>query len=236
VRLKSLILFVVYWLSHSGFAQTAEDCDTLTESATDETLVAWNSLGPVLSRRGSDGPWQTKFGQLRAIAVVKDGLISEPRNAVLEKGEALWNVLDADQALVLAEIYPLFYLFRPGDSWCQFSAEIDQSEVEENALFTNDREFRLRLPTETEQAAFESNMYPSSYCANRAGLFLRDTSPDEIPPCDAPELIGLSDINGNQNPEFWATEILRYSTGIAVWEYDGRRYRKIFSACPQCGD
>jgi hypothetical protein len=127
-------------------------------------------------------------------------------------------------------------LSTPGISWCLFSAEIDQSAVEENALFSNDREFHLRQPTESEQAAFDADMYPDSYCRNRGGLFLRDTPPEDIPPCAEPKLIGLTDVNGNQRPEFWATEVLKFSTGIAVWEHDGTQYRKVYSACPLCSD
>ena len=234
--MKAFYLFVACWVSHACFAQTPEDCASLTQAASDETLVAWNSAGRVRTRRGADGPWQMKFGQLRTVAIVEDGQIRGPRNAVLEKGASLWNVLDADQELVLTDIYAVNYLFRPGISWCLFSAEIDQSAVEGNALFTNDREFHMRPPTESEQAAFAADMYPDSYCGNHGGLFLRDTAPEDIPPCKEPKLIGLSDVNGNQRPEFWATEVLKYSTGIVVWEHSGRRYEKIYRACPLCSD
>ena len=236
MRVKTFYLFVACWVTHSCFAQIAEDCASLPQAAKDETLVAWNSRGPVRTQRGADGPIQTKYGQLRVVAIVKDGQIRQPRNAVLERGASLWNVLETDHEIVLTDIYAVNYLFRPGISWCLFSAEIDQSGVEENALFTNNREFHLREPTESEQAAFDADMYPLSYCANRAGMFLRDTPPEDIPPCDGAKLIGLSDIDGNQRPEFWATEVLRYSTGIAIWEYSGTRYEKVNSACPGCSD
>ena len=179
---------------------------------------------------------QMKYGQLRVIAIVKDGQIREPRNAVLERGASLWNVLDADQEVVVTEIYSENYLYRPGISWCLFSAQIDQSTVEVNDLFASDRGFRLRRPTESEQAAFDADMYPESYCANRAGMFLRDVRPEDVPPCEGAKLLGMSDVNGNQWPEFWATEILRYSTGLVVWEHDGARYDKVYRGCPGCGD
>jgi hypothetical protein len=236
MQVKSFFFLVACCVTHPCFAQATEDCGSLTPAQRDETLVAWNSPGPVRTRRGVDGPWQMKFGQLRAVAIVDDGQIREPRNAMLERGASLWNVLDARQEIVLTEIYAVNYLFRPGISWCLFSAEIDQSAVEEHALFTSDREFRLRQPTEFEQAAFDADMYPASYCMNRGGMFLRDVPPEDIPPCKEPKLIGLSDVNGNQRPEFWATEVLKYATGIVVWEHSGSRYEQIYRACPICSD
>ena len=236
MRVKPAYFLIAFWVAHPCLAQTDDECDSLAPEANGETLVAWNSPGPVLTRRGADGPPQIKFGQLRVVAVIKDGRIREPRNAVLERGASLFNVLDASQELVLTDIYAVNYLFRPGTSWCLFSAEIDQGEVEQGALFANDRAFRLRRPTESERAAFAANMYADSYCANRAGLFSRDTPPEDIPPCSEPLLMGLTDVDANQRPEFWATEVLRYSTGIAVWEHNGRRYEKIYSACPLCSD
>lgn len=233
-RIHPLLLLLAYWPGHACLAQTSEGCDTLTRATSDETLVAWNSPGPVLTRWGTDGPWETQFGQLRVVAVVKDGQVREPRNAVLEKGEVLWNVLNAQQELALSDIISFDYLLRPGISYCLFSAEIDTATVDPNALFTNDRNFRLRPPTDAEQAVFDAVISPRSYCANRAGAYVRDG--ETPPPCKVPELLGLSDVDGNGNPEFWTTEVLRYSTGIAVWENDGRRYEKIFSACPLCGD
>lgn len=236
MRLMPAHFLLAYWATHSCFAQSSDDCDSLTQAANDETLIAWNSPAPVLARRGVADPLRTKFGQLRVIAIVKDGKIREPRNAVLERGASLWNVLDEGQELVLTDIYAVNFLFRPGTSWCLFSAEIDQDAVEEHALFANERGFHLRRPSESEQAAFDANMYPDSYCANRAGLFLRGAPPAAIPPCKEPKLIGLTDVDGNHRPEFWATEVLRYSTGIAVWEHNGKRYEKIYSACPLCSD
>jgi hypothetical protein len=103
-------------------------------------------------------------------------------------------------------------------------------------LFANDREFRLRLPTDSEQAAFDEHIYPLTHCANRSGLVLRDVAPDDIPPCDGPRLIGLSDIDEDSKPEFWATDILKFATGIAVWEYYPSGYAREFSACPGCAD
>ena len=155
MQVTTFCFFVACWVTHPCFAQTTEDCDSLTQAGRDETLVAWNSPGPVRTRRGADGPLQMKFGQLRVVAIVEDGQIREPRNAVLERGASLWNVLDADQELVLTDIYAVNYLATPGISYCLFSAEIDQSAVEENALFANDRGFHLRRPTECSERGMD---------------------------------------------------------------------------------
>ena len=235
MRLKPAFFLSTWIIAYPCFAQV-DGCDSLAGPASDETLIAWNSPGPVTVQRGAAGSAQTVFGQLRAVAIVKDGQIREPRNAVLERGASLWNVMDEEQELVLADIYAVNYLFRPGSSACLFSAAIDQVAVEDSALFANNREFHLRQATESEQGDFAANIYPESYCANRGGLFLRDTPPEDIPPCKEPKLIGLTDIDGDRSPEFWATEVLKYSIGIAVWERNGRNFAKIYSACPLCSD
>lgn len=236
MRLKHLCFLAMYWWSQSGFAQVSGDCESLAQVPGEEVLIVWNSEGPVRSRRGSEGDWKIKYGQLRPIAIIDGGEIREPRDTSLKKGESLWNVLNAEQQLVLTDVHTLNFLVRPGDAYCRFSADADLSNVKTHALFVNNQEFHLRRPTDSEQAEFDANIYPLTYCANHSGLFLRDIPPEDIPPCDAPELIGLSDINQNSKPEFWATDIGKWSTGIAIWEHTSRGYERIFSACPGCSD
>lgn len=236
MRPMSFSLVAIYWLTLSCFAQAPRDCGSSTHAVDHGTSIAWNSGRPVLSRRGAEGAAATKYGPLRLLAIVEDGEIREPRRSSLDKGESLWNVLDTQQEVVLTDIYALNFPVRPGDSYCRFSADADLSNVEPNALFASDRAFRLRRPSDSEQAEFDENIYPITYCANHSGLFLRDVPPEEIPPCEAPKLIGLSDLNENSKPEFWATDILKWSTGIAVWEFGPSGYERIFSGCPGCSD
>ena len=236
MRLNPFYVLAVCCLSEPGFAQTTPDCTLLTQSANQSTLIVWNAARPHTSRRGFEGEVRTLLGPLRAIATIEDGEIREARNEVLGEGETLWNVVNPGQEVLLTKIFSWDYLFRPGISYCLFSAEAETSELEPHALFTNNREFRLRLPTDSEQAEFNEHIYPITYCANRSGMFLRDVAPEDIPPCDAPELIGVSDIDEDSNPELWATDILKFATAIAVWERYPGGYRRRFSACPGCAD
>jgi hypothetical protein len=252
MRLKSSYLLTVFWLSHVCLAQVPEDCE-LTPG--DDTIVAWytglsvrtgTAPGRIAHRQhaepGSPLPetdvpgyvWETQYGPLRAIAVIRDGEIQEPRNAVLTEGQTLWNVLDVETQLALTEVYSFVYLFRAGLAWCLFSAATDPSDIESNTLFTNDPAFRLCPPTDLEQVQFDEYIYPRSYCSNHAGLVLIGVAPEDVPPCDEPELIGVSDFDDNRSPRLWATEILKYSTAITV--YDGSTFEKVFSACPGCPD
>jgi hypothetical protein len=253
MRLKAFYLFTIFWSSHACLAQAREDCERLTPG--NDAIVAWyaglsvrtgTAPGRITHRQHAepdsplpetDAPdyvWETQYGPLRAIAVISNDEIQEPRNTVLIEGQTMSNVMDVETRLALTDVYSLVYLFRPGIAWCVFSAATDPSDVEPNTLFTNDPAFRLRPPTELEQERFNAYIYPRSYCGNHAGRVLIGIAPEDVPPCDEPQLIGMSDFDGNRNTRFWATEVLRYSTGIAV--YDGRSYEKVFSACPGCSD
>jgi len=236
MRLNPFYVLAVCCMSEPGLAQSAPDCASLTQSTNKSTLIVWNAARPRTESRGTEGDVRTVLGPLRAIAIIEDGEIREPRNEVLTEGETLWSVVNAGQEVLLTKIHPWDYLLRPGISYCLFSAEAETSAVEPHALFTNDREFRLRPPTDSEQAEFDEHIYPITYCANRGGMFLRDVAPEDWPPCDAPKLIGLSDIDEDSKPEFWATDILKFATEIAVWEYYPTGYAREFRACPGCAD
>ena len=236
MRLNPFYVLAVCCLSETSLAQTTPDCTLLTQSTNKSTLIVWNAARPRTESRGAEGDVRTVLGPLRAIAIIEDAEIREPRNEVLAEGETLWSVVNAGQEVLLTKIHSWDYLFRPGNPYCLFSAEAETSAIEPHALFTNDREFRLRLPTDSEQAEFDEHIYPITHCRNRSGMVLRDVAPEDIPPCDAPKLIGLSDIDEDSKPEFWATDILKFATGIAVWEHYPSGYAREFSACPGCAD
>lgn len=258
MHLSSLCVLAAFWFGHACLAQDVRDCEQLVPTASDETIIAWYSgvavrtgtapgrivhnqrvdpNSPLPATGVSDYVWETRYGPLRAIAVIQDGEILEARDTFLSQYSTMQSVIDAAIQVSLKEVYSDSYLYREGIYWCRFSAATDPEDIESNTLFTNDPDFSLRPPTSVEQADFDRNIYPQSYCANHAGLVLIDVASEDVPPCDAPKLIGVSDVDSDLVPEYWATEILRYSTGLAVWERAGLgSYRKLFSSCPGCAD
>ena len=215
MRMKAFYLFVACWATHFCFAQTPEDCDSLTQAANDETLVAWNSAGRIRTRRGADGPWQMKFGQLRTVAIVEDGQIREPKNAVLERGASLWNVLDPDQELILTDIYAVNYLFRPASSWClSLSRSIWQHAVEGQLLFSP-RRSRFRLRPATEAGRHHSTATCVRHlCGDHRALFLRDTA-QTVRSVRNQRLIGFGERNRSREAGILGDS--RVLTGFANW-------------------
>jgi hypothetical protein len=253
---KVCFFLAIFCFSHFAVAQDSDACAPEVPTAADTTIIAWytgssirvgSAPGRIATRQhldvGTEPPeseipdfvWRTQFGPLRTIALIQDGAIEQAGDTAITRGQTMWNVVDDQSVLALTDVHSVRYHYRDGVTWCLFSGDTNRDDIEPNTLFTNDPSFALRQPTEAEQENFDRYIYPDTYCANRSGMFLRDVPPEEIPPCDEPTLIGVSDINEDGRPEFWGTEILKFATQITVWD-TARGYTSTFSACPGCAD
>jgi hypothetical protein len=55
-------------------------------------------------------------------------------------------------------------------------------------------------------------------------------------PCTKPLLLAVSDIDRNDNPEYWATEPYTWDTGLTVYELKNNTLQPILRVCVGCSD
>jgi len=161
---------------------------------------------------------------LRALALFDEdaGLIPYDGEN-LAPGQTLYGLLDSSKA-VIDKVEP--YLNHFGINHCEYPATLSSPSTASWRIWASGLELRnrLRRPIPDEKSRFREH----------AMECIVQGDPPEGTPCVRPELIAVSDLNGNGKLEYWHTEPFFWETGFQVTEEGASR--PMLSACPGCAD
>lgn len=179
-------------------------------------------------RRTSSDSGMVRLGPVRALGIVRDGVLCETDGAFMSDTTRLWPVLDpAAPPFALHNVSG--FLDRVGEDHWVFHAEIANEDLPFGTLLSSKPmgSSQFAAPTEEERAFFRQH---KATCDEQAA-----PDPDRGP-CEDPELIAVSDIDSDASPEYWATRPYLWDTGITVWKRTPQGLVEVLEVCSGCRD
>jgi hypothetical protein len=189
-------------------------------------LIGWTTGVRVTTQLGGDRE-TTSVGPFRPLAILDGKTLKETTGASIHEGQSFWLPLTpAMKPRVLQSVG--VFLDRLGEDHCVYYGSLGGSDLPEHTLLSSQPlSNALRLPTPADRAAFAR--------LNKTCMVQGDWPEDEQPRCTRAELLAVSDLDGNGQPEFWASEPYRWDTGLTISENRGELV-PLLQVCPGCSD
>lgn len=170
-----------------------------------------------------------RVGPVRALGIVRGGVLCETDGAFMSDTMRLWRVLDpASPPFALRNVSG--FLDRMGvDHWV-YHAQTEPGDLPFGTLLSSKplESLEFKAPTEEHRAFFRQH--------NETCVVQGDPGPATEPPCKRSELIAISDIDSDGSPEYWATRPYLWDTGITVWKQTPQGLVQALEVCTGCSD
>lgn len=205
------------------------NCPSSEYDAKEDTIITWYKNKDMMYSHDNGTTYKRSDGLLYVVALVKKNKILPATNVRVKIEQVMQQVNSKKQKQIIDHVFKYDYVSENDEIYCEYAGAINLKEESENIIFSSNSNVNFRNANKSEINEFEKFSFKG--CANNSGL----AETDKQAPCKEATLISITDINSNGKPEFWATEIYKWYTGITVWEHDGNTYKKIIEACPDCG-
>jgi hypothetical protein len=223
-RLVNLAGFGLTFVLLAGPAPAAEAvlherCPLEPGEAAGEVLVAW------MGARHKAG--RDTVESFRPVAVIQGPSIRESYGSTIAKGRKFWLALAPDSPpATLASAGSIYY--RTGRDRCVYQGTLEQPDPAPWTLLTSKPlPGVFRPPTDQEKREFRMRM---PRCQVQG-----DYPEGQEPPCVMAEIIAVTDIDEDGQPEYWAREPYMWDTGLSVLEDRGTLV-PLLRLCPGCSD
>jgi len=168
-------------------------------------------------------------GPVRALGIVRDGVLCETDGAFMFDTMRLWRVLDpTSPPFALRNVSG--FLDRMGEDHWVYHAETGGGDLPFGTLLSSKpmQSSQFKAPNEEDWAFFRQH---NANCVGQG-----DPDPATNPTCERPELIAVSDIDSDGSPEYWATRPYMWDTGITVWKRTPQGLIQVLEVCSGCSD
>ena len=118
---------------------------------------------------------------------------------------------------------------RLGIDHCVYYGTIENANLKKWALSSSKPVDIFHKPSADEISLFNKL---DTNCINQKSVYEGNNSP----PCTKGLLLAISDIDKNDNPEYWATEPYTRDTGLTVYEMKNNILQPILRVCVGCSD
>lgn len=188
-------------------AQLAAECPLAEARPETQALILWVGAAQATTQV----PGTHMLGPVRAVARLRRGRLEPTDGENLRDGMRVWNaVAPSDSPLALSSISS--YLDERGEAHCVYAADVRPGQPKGTLLSTARLPGAFRAPSAQDTAYF------------------RKQSPQA-------ELLALSDLDANGEPEYWAAEPTpSRDTGVSVWQRTSMGLERVFGACSGCSD
>ena len=204
-------------------AAAADPCPTAAAASLDGVLVAWNTD----IRGTSDGNGgRVTVGPFRSLAVIRDGSLGKTVGATIFKDQPFWRATDPQRAPVKLSSANSF-LDHMGEDHCVYHATLSDPSLPKWTLLTSKPLPGVFKPPTAPQV----QLFSQSRC-----IVQGDHETGKEPPCTKPQVLAVSDINGNGRPEYWVTNPYMWDTGVTVWEESDGMRPLLLDVCTGCSD
>lgn len=172
---------------------------------------------------GYSGPGEQT---LRAFARLSNGALQPDDGSAYAAGQPMRSLLSGEEAAI-ETIAP--YVSRSGTDHCVYRATLSGPNRAGWTLWASEPlvDAGFRPPDGAETARFRSY---------RGECRLQGDPPGAPPPCVYPELVAISDLNGDGRIEFWHTVVYTWDTGLRVAEERHGDLVPWVTACSGCSD
>ena len=165
---------------------------------------------------------------LRAFALLEGATLAPYDGHNLVPGQTLHGLLGSAQATI-QRVEP--YLDRMGVDHCVYPAEMSLSPTKSWEIWTSRADLRVKVRRPTPDEVIRFRHYEPD-C-----VFQGDPPEGVDPPCVLPELVAVSDLDGDAKIEYWHTVPYMWDTGFQIAEEQPERgLVSMLSACPGCSD
>jgi len=205
------------------------DCSFVDNSKDEGVIIAWITevRQTTIFGRGINSQ-TTTVEPFRPVALIDGSVIKETLGSSIHKGQLFWDVLSPTaKSHELSSVGS--FLDRMGDDHCVYFGSFEKDNPPLWALLSSKPIpgiFRSPTPKDTE----------TFYQFNKECITQGDYPEGQEPPCTRPELLAITDINGNGSPEYWATEPYMWDTGLTVWEKENDTLAPLLEVCVGCSD
>ena len=178
-------------------------------------------------RRTTDDTGVVRVGAFRPLGILRIGTLVASDGASIQDGMKFWQVLSpSDPPTALRHVSS--FLDRVGEDHCVFHGEPAQDFGLWTLLSSRPLPAFFSHPSASDRAYFAEHR---DVCVDQG-----DYDPHEKPPCSRPQLLAVSDLDGDGAKEYWATEPYMWDTGISVWQRATTGVTSILSICTGCSD
>jgi hypothetical protein len=190
----------------SADSQLSPECPLAEARPDTQALILW--VGAARATTRAQG---THFlGPVRAVARLRRGKLEPYDGENLRDGMRVWNALaPSDSPLALTSVSS--FLDDRGETHCVYAADVRPGQPKGTLLASAHLPGAFRAPSPQDTAYFRSR------------------NPQA-------ELLALSDLDANGEPEYWAAEPTPGDTGVSVWQRTSMGLERVFGACSGCSD
>ncbi len=169
-----------------------------------------------------------QVGPFRALCLLSEREIQPTDGRFIRDGMEFWSVLSPDRDPVALGGVSSF-VDRMGADHCVYHGRFRGAAPPLWTLVSS-----KPLPGVLRRPGDEDRSYFNKY--NTTCVDQGDHEVGKQPPCTRPELLAVSDFDGDGSREYWATEPYMWDTGITVWRRTNSGLTVVLSACPGCSD
>lgn len=222
-RTMKLLLALVPLLASAVQAATSP-CPSAPQPS-DAVTIAW--IANVRETTGVEANGSvrtTEVGSFRPVAELRGSKLSETVGSSLLNDQEFWIALTPRSAPLRIQDVESF-LDHMGEDHCVFSAGIGAQTLAPWTLLTSrplPGVFRAPTPAEVKHFA-------------RLGPQCVKQGDEPWVECTRPRLLGITDLNKDGKPEYWATEPYMWDIGLSVWEGTSGLTR-LLQVCVGCSD
>ena len=221
-RLTAPVLCLLAVVTAPALAQSQPSCPFSPVSSLDGVLIGYT--GNV--RQTIQAGVATRVGSFRPLGILREGALIASDGAVIHDEMELWRVLDPSAAAMTLQRVSSF-LDRLGEDHCVYHAELAEAVADWTLLSSRPLPGVFESPSAADRAYFAEH---TQTCVAQG-----DRSDPQLP-CSGPELLAVSDIDGDGMAEYWATEPYIWDTGVSVWQREDEGLSRIFTGCTGCSD
>jgi hypothetical protein len=158
------------------------------------------------------------------LIVIKQGQFKKTDGSEVKRIRQFTSMMDLKSYPVISEVS---WSEMSGEA-CLWYADIQGRSIASPTLFTTSR-IEINIKPDSENIA-------AFYRLNKTCVDQGDFPENQKPPCTKPDLIAISDLNGNKKAEYWFTTPYMWDTGFSIAEesLDGKSLTPIIEACPGC--
>jgi len=224
--MKVAISLVLLFLSQNIYADDTNRCP-FAENENDAVIIGWITDYRTTSQFNDDSEWiQTIVGNFRPVAEIIGSKISETTGAAIKNDQKFWPITDPSYSVKLLQVKSFWD--RLGIDHCVYYGKIENTNLKKWTLLSSKPIDIFHKPSADEISLFDEF---NTNCKNQEGDYDGNN-----PPCTKGLLLTVSDIDENDNPEYWATEPYTWDTGLTVYELRNNILQPILRVCVGCSD
>jgi hypothetical protein len=225
--MKIAISLFLLFLSQNIYAEDTNRCPFL-ENENDTVIIGWiTNYRTTFQFKDDSKPIQTTVGNFRPVAEINGSTISETTGATIKNDQTFWPIFDTAHPVKLRQVESFWD--RLGMDHCVYYGTIEDTKLKKGTLLSSKPIDLFHKPSANEISHFYGL---NTNCKNQ-GIDCRGNNP---PPCTKGLLLAVSDIDKNDNPEYWATEPYTWDTGLTVYELKNNVLQPILRVCIGCSD